>query len=210
MWRLAAIPLALGIPAITMTVGTPTLPPALAAACVVTTLLGLAVALLPGRWAAERPLDLMWLVSDGVGLMPALLFLRVVELPDCELSVSVPAAWLFAVGRPELSPAAIGPSPARHTSRVSLHQHGGQLFCVQFGHSASCADRGDRHSLGSDQLATLAMANQKHVAISRAPSQVQSLGGLVRFQFSDAFFTVKRRCSHTPVQWIWPASDDKI
>lgn len=98
VWVLAAIPISIGIPAITMTVNSPTLPPALAAACVVATLLGLAVALLPGKWAAERPLDLIWLVADSVGLMPALLLLRVVELPGRGLSVSNSAAWLFAIG----------------------------------------------------------------------------------------------------------------
>lgn len=98
VWLLGAIPIGIGIPAITMTVNSPTLPPALAAACVVATLLGLAVALLPGKWAAERPLELTWLVADGVGLMPALLLLRVVELPGRGLSVSNSAAWLFAIG----------------------------------------------------------------------------------------------------------------
>lgn len=64
---LGAFPISIGIPAVTMTMNSPTLPPVLAAACAAATLLGLAVAPLPGKWAAERPLDLMWLVADGVG-----------------------------------------------------------------------------------------------------------------------------------------------
>jgi hypothetical protein len=92
------VPLAIGIPAITMTVNTPTLPLRLAAACAVATLAGLAVALAPGRWAAERPGDLMWLAADGAGLMPALLLLRAVELPGRGLSVTPAVAWAFAVG----------------------------------------------------------------------------------------------------------------
>ena len=58
VWVLCALPLAIGIPAITMTRNTPTLPFGLAAACVIATLAGLALALLPGEWAARRPVDL--------------------------------------------------------------------------------------------------------------------------------------------------------
>jgi hypothetical protein len=81
-----------------MTVNTPTLPFRLAAACAVTTLAGLAVALAPGRRAAERPGDLLCLAADGAGLMPALLLLRAVELPGRGLSVTPAVAWSFAVG----------------------------------------------------------------------------------------------------------------
>ncbi len=98
VWLLSAIPLVIGIFFITMTFNSPTLPPRLAAACVAATLLGLALALLPGRWAAQCPLDLVWLGGDGLGLMPALLLLRVIELPGRGLSVSVAMAWLLAVG----------------------------------------------------------------------------------------------------------------
>jgi hypothetical protein len=98
VWGLAAVPLSLGIPVITMTVNAPTLPLSLAAACVTATLLGLAVALLPGKWAAERPLDLMWLAVDSLGLMPVLLLLRAVELPGQGVSLSLAVAWLLAMG----------------------------------------------------------------------------------------------------------------
>lgn len=98
VWALCAVPLALGIPAITMSVNSPTLPPGLAAATTVAALAGLAVALLPGRWAAERPADLLWVVADGVGLMPALLLLRVIELPGRGLSVSPTVVMLVAGG----------------------------------------------------------------------------------------------------------------
>ena len=95
---LCALPLIVGIPAITMTRNTPTLPLGLAAACVVATLAGLALALLPGEWAARRPVDLTWLAFDGLGLMPILLLLRSVELPGRGVSVSMPLAVLFAIG----------------------------------------------------------------------------------------------------------------
>ncbi len=98
VWALCALPLALGIPAITMTANTPTLPFGLAAAAAAATLSGLAVALPYGKRAAEGPADLAWLVADGVGLMPVLLFLRAVELPARGLSLSPTVAWAAAWG----------------------------------------------------------------------------------------------------------------
>ncbi|MBP6787983.1 MAG: hypothetical protein KA170_10385 [Candidatus Promineofilum sp.] len=97
VWRLCALPLAVGIPLITMTVNAPTLPLSLAAAATATTLAGLAVGLPAGRWAAERPGDLLWLAADGLGLVPALVLLRAVELPGRGLSVSPVVAWGAAV-----------------------------------------------------------------------------------------------------------------
>ena len=55
VWALCALPVIVGIPVITMTRNTPTLPLGLAVACVIATLAGLALALLPGEWAARRP-----------------------------------------------------------------------------------------------------------------------------------------------------------
>ena len=98
VWTLCALPLTIGIPAITMTRNTPTLPLGLAAACVIVTLAGLTLALLPCEWAARRPVDLIWLAFDGLGLMPILLLLRSVELPGRGVSVSMPLAVLFAFG----------------------------------------------------------------------------------------------------------------
>ncbi len=77
---------------------TPSLPAGLAAACAAATLAGLALALLPGRAAAERPGDLVWLVADGLGLVPPLLLLRVVELPGRGLSVTPATVWTAAIG----------------------------------------------------------------------------------------------------------------
>ncbi|MCL5995361.1 MAG: hypothetical protein M1546_04810, partial [Chloroflexi bacterium] len=98
VWLLCAVPLLVGIPAITMSVNMPTLPPALAAACTAATLLGLALALWPGAWAAQRPLDLLWLAVDGAGLVPMLLLLHAVELPGRGLSFSMSAAVGVAIG----------------------------------------------------------------------------------------------------------------
>ncbi len=108
IWLLAALPLAIGIPLITMTVNQPTLPLPLAAACVLSTLAGLALALWPGDWAAERPWDLLWLWGDGAGLMPVLLLLRVVELPGRGLSISGEMATMIAAGALLLAVAWLG------------------------------------------------------------------------------------------------------
>ncbi len=98
VWVLCALPLAVGVPAITMTVNAPTLPLGLAAACAAATLAGLAVAVWPGEWAAQRPLDLAWLAVDGLGLVPALIFVRAIELPGRGLSVTPALAWGAALG----------------------------------------------------------------------------------------------------------------
>jgi hypothetical protein len=97
VWLLSASPLIIGIPTITMTFNQPTLPFPYAIACLVTTLVGLAFALAPGSLAAQRPSDLGWLVLDGLGLMPALLLLRAIELPNRGL-VGVPLAYIVAIG----------------------------------------------------------------------------------------------------------------
>jgi hypothetical protein len=97
VWLLCALPLAIGIPIITMTYNSPGLPPPSAAACVAATLAGVGLALLPGSWAAQRPSDLVWVAFDGVGLLPVLLLLRTVELPSRGLA-SARVAYLAALG----------------------------------------------------------------------------------------------------------------
>jgi hypothetical protein len=97
VWLLSASPLIIGIPTITMTFNHPSLPFPHAIACLVATLVGLALALAPGSLAAQRPSDLGWLVLDGLGLMPALLLLRAIELPSRGL-VGVSLAYIVAAG----------------------------------------------------------------------------------------------------------------
>ncbi len=96
-WLLCVIPLIVGILAITMTRNQPRLPLSNAVSCVAATLAGLALALMPGSLAAQRPSELGWLALYGMGLVPGLLFLRAVELPERGL-VSAPGAFVFAVG----------------------------------------------------------------------------------------------------------------
>lgn len=73
VWALAAPPLIIGIPIITMSLNQPVLTPGLAAACTAAALIGLALALMPAGWAADRPGELVWLAADGLALVPLLL-----------------------------------------------------------------------------------------------------------------------------------------
>lgn len=75
LWALCAVPLAIAVPALVMTVNDPVLPLANALQVTLVALSGLALALMPGRWAAERPLDLAWLLVDGLALATLLLIL---------------------------------------------------------------------------------------------------------------------------------------
>jgi hypothetical protein len=69
VWALSGAPLIVGLPLITMTVNDPTLPAENAAHTTLAALIGLALALLPGKLAAERPGVLLWLAADGWWVM---------------------------------------------------------------------------------------------------------------------------------------------
>lgn len=97
VWALCAPPLALIIVGVTTTMNAPTLTLGQAVGCAAATLAGLALALAPMRWAAERPMDLVWLAGDGLGLAPVLLLLRALELPAQGL-VTMPLAIAVAAG----------------------------------------------------------------------------------------------------------------
>jgi hypothetical protein len=73
VWVGSAVPLIVGIPAITMTVNQPTMPFVTAAQITLATLIGLGIALPPGQLAAERPGILFLLAIDGLALMFVLL-----------------------------------------------------------------------------------------------------------------------------------------
>ena len=100
VWGFCAPPLIVGIPVVTMSFNRPTLPLVHAAICVAAALIGLALALMPGSWAARRPADLAWLALDALSLMPILLLLRAVELPGRGLAVPTGLLWLIAIGGP--------------------------------------------------------------------------------------------------------------
>ena len=69
VWAWAAPLLLPGLLLITMTANEPVLPFAHAARVTLATLIGLALALLPGRLAAEQPAQIIWLALSGLGLM---------------------------------------------------------------------------------------------------------------------------------------------
>jgi hypothetical protein len=84
VWSLSAVPLAIFIPILTMNANQPVLPLANALIVTLVTLVGLALALSPGRIAAQSPAGLFTLALDGFGLTPILYILsqipRLIEL----------------------------------------------------------------------------------------------------------------------------------
>ena len=92
VWLWCAVPMLIGIPIITMTANHPVLPPLDAAQTTLATLIGVGLALMPGRLAAERPEDLVWLALDGVALMFPLLFMA--NLEDVARWWSSGSLWL--------------------------------------------------------------------------------------------------------------------
>lgn len=94
VWLVCAPFIAVGVLAITMNLNQPVLPASIGAVCSVTTVAALVLALVPGRMAAEQPVELVWLALGGLGLMPALLLLRAVELVS---NTQIPRAALYLV-----------------------------------------------------------------------------------------------------------------
>ncbi len=68
VWAVCALLLIPGVLAITMTANQPTLPLGHAARVTLATLTGVALAVSPGRLAAERHGELLWLAADGFGV----------------------------------------------------------------------------------------------------------------------------------------------
>jgi len=95
VWGFSAPLLTIGVLLITTQVNSPVLPLPLAIACVVAMLVGLALALLPARLAAQRPEAVGWLAVAGLGLVPSLLLLRAMELVPIG---RVPAEIGYGVG----------------------------------------------------------------------------------------------------------------
>jgi len=98
VWATSALPLGIGIIWITTTQNAPTFPLPLALACALTTIVGLAFALLPGALAAENPRALAWLALDGFGLIPTLTVVRGIEMAERGLSIGAPMLYALALG----------------------------------------------------------------------------------------------------------------
>jgi hypothetical protein len=97
VWLCAAAPLAVIIPAIVMNMNQPTLPLRLALVVTAVAILALALALPPATIAARSPAQLGWLLLAGMGIMPSILMLRAIELPQQGL-VSPIIAYAVAIG----------------------------------------------------------------------------------------------------------------
>ncbi len=97
VWAASALPLGIGIIWITTTQNAPTLPLPLALACALTTIVGLAFALMPGALAAENPRALVWLALAGFGLVPTLTLVRGIEMANRGLSISAPMLYALAL-----------------------------------------------------------------------------------------------------------------
>ncbi len=95
VWLLSAVPLAVTIPMIVMRLNTPTLPLKTAVFTTIITIASLALAYMPANMAAQSPIQLVWLALTGIGLIPSLLLLRVVELPNQGL-IAAPIAYSIA------------------------------------------------------------------------------------------------------------------
>ena len=68
VWAVCALALVPGMLAITMMANQPTLPLRHATRVTLATLMGIALAVSPGKMAAERPGELLWLAADGFGV----------------------------------------------------------------------------------------------------------------------------------------------
>ena len=67
VWSWSAIPIAIGVPLITLTVNEPVMPADIALYVTLMTLAGLALGLLPAEMAAKQPGDLLWLALNSAG-----------------------------------------------------------------------------------------------------------------------------------------------
>ena len=79
VWASSSVPLLVGIPLITKSVNNPTLPLRHAVQTTLFTVLGLGLALTPGRMAAERPWALALLSLDGWAIAGILLSVAMLE-----------------------------------------------------------------------------------------------------------------------------------
>lgn len=95
VWLIALLPLTAGIALITSW-GTPPLPLNLTLLTLGVTLTGFAAALYPGTLAARDMRELVWLLLASAGLLPALLLLRVIELPAEGMATPL-IAWTVAI-----------------------------------------------------------------------------------------------------------------
>jgi hypothetical protein len=97
VWVLCAGPLSVVVYHIARYGDVPHLPPMLALACVGSTLVGVALALIPAGLATRATGEFVWRAVAGLGIAPALLLLRVIELPATGL-LAPAVAYPLALG----------------------------------------------------------------------------------------------------------------
>jgi len=135
VWMLCAGPLAVSIYYIARYGDIPYLPPLLALACVGSTLIGVALALIPARLAAQAPDEFVWRAVAGLGVTPALLLLRAIELPTAGLlapAVAYPLAVSSTLAGVLASGAVVWLHVRRHKVRWPWHNILIAAFCWSY------------------------------------------------------------------------------
>jgi len=97
VWFWAALPLIIIIPAIVMNVNHPTLPADIAGMITAVAILALALALPPAAIVTHSLAQFGWLMLAGLGIMPSILLLRVIELPQQGL-INPTVAYIIGIG----------------------------------------------------------------------------------------------------------------
>lgn len=97
VWLVCAVPVGAGILLITMLTNAPTLPLSLAVASVVAAWVGLALALVAVQKFVRNTREFMWLAWISVGVVPALVLIRALELPARGV-IAMPYAVAVSVG----------------------------------------------------------------------------------------------------------------
>jgi len=96
VWLLSALPVAIGIWAITTRCNFPTLPWQLSARCIIAAWIGMALALWLAELIVHQTSEALWVILQGAGMVPILLLLRAIELPSHGLA-SPASAYLLAI-----------------------------------------------------------------------------------------------------------------
>jgi len=96
VWMMNALPVAIGIWALTTQGKIPALPGSLSARCIIAAWTGMALALWLADLMVQRTSEALWVIVHGAGMVPILLLLRAVELPSYGL-VSPSSAYLLGI-----------------------------------------------------------------------------------------------------------------
>lgn len=98
VWLMSALPVAIGVWAITTRCNFPTLPWPLSARCIIAAWAGMALALWLADLIVHQTSEALWVIVHGAGVVPILLLLRAVELPSHGLASPASAYRLGIAG----------------------------------------------------------------------------------------------------------------